>query len=112
MCNVLITLYMYMYIIKFCFCLFGLKLYVPVNIFSVMSGPSHRFLGISSTLWEVNVPYSRIQHGDLSEDRTPDALPPGHTAPLLYHEVFYLFNIQLVCNMYRFVIKNFVKYIL
>ena len=68
-----------------------------------MSGPSHRFLGISSTLWEVSVPYSRIQHGDLSEDRTPDALPLGHTAPLLYHEVVYFFNIQLVCNMYRFV---------
>ena len=36
-------------------CLFGLRLYVPVNNFSVMSGRSHRFLGITSTFWEVNV---------------------------------------------------------
>ena len=43
-----------------------------VNIFSVMSGRSHRFLGKTSTFWEVNVSCSRIQHGDLSEDRTPD----------------------------------------
>ena len=32
------------------FCLFGLKLY---HNFSVMSGWSHRFLGITSTFWEV-----------------------------------------------------------
>ena len=36
-------------------CLYGLRLYVPVNNFSVMSGQSHRFLGITSTFWEVNV---------------------------------------------------------
>ena len=35
------------------FCLFVLRLYVPVNNFSVMSGRSHRFLGITSTFWEV-----------------------------------------------------------
>ena len=29
-------------------CLFGLRLYVPVNNFSVISGRSHRFLGIIS----------------------------------------------------------------
>ena len=59
--------------LSFClFCLFGFRLYVPVNIFSVMSGRSHRFLGITSTFWEVNVSCSMIQHGDLSEDRTPD----------------------------------------
>ena len=42
-------------------CLFGLRLYVPVNNFSVMSGRSHRFLGITSTFWggEVNVSCSR-----------------------------------------------------
>ena len=50
---------------------FGLRLYFPVNNFSVMSGRSHRFLGITSTFLEVNVSCSRIQHGDLSEDRTP-----------------------------------------
>ena len=53
------------------FCLFGLRLYVSVNHFSVMSGWSHRFLGITSTFGEVNVSCSRIQHGDPSEDRTP-----------------------------------------
>ena len=35
------------------FCLFGLRLYVPVNNFSVMSGRSQRFLGIASTFLEV-----------------------------------------------------------
>ena len=41
----------------------NLILYVPVNNFSVMSGRSHRFLGITSTFWGVNVPCSRTQHG-------------------------------------------------
>ena len=54
---------------SYIFCLFGLRLYVQVNNFPVMSGRSHRFLGITSTFWEVNVSCSRIQHGDLSEDR-------------------------------------------
>ena len=36
-------------------CLLVLRLYVSVNNFSVMSGRSHRFLGITSTFWEVNV---------------------------------------------------------
>ena len=34
------------------FCLIGLRLYVPVNNFSVMSGRSNRFLGITSTFLE------------------------------------------------------------
>ena len=34
------------------FCLFGLSFNVPVNHFSVMSGRSHRFLGITSTFGE------------------------------------------------------------
>ena len=51
----------------------GLRLYVQVNNFSVMSGRSHRFLGITSTLWGgggggVNVSCSRIQHCEPSED--------------------------------------------
>ena len=49
------------------FFLFGLRLYVPVNNFSVMLGRSYRFLGIT---WEVNISCSRIQHSDPSEDRT------------------------------------------
>ena len=60
----------------------GLRFYIPVNNFSVMSGQSHRFLGITSTFWEVKVSCSRIQHGDLSEDRTPDLLL---RSPALYH---------------------------
>ena len=66
-------------------------LYVPVNNFSVMSGRSHRFLVIPVLFWEVNVSCSRIQHGNLSEDRTPrplalesDALPLGHGASLQF----------------------------
>ena len=55
-------------------CLFGLRVYVPVNNFSVMSGRSHRFLGISSTFWEVNVSCSRIQHGDQSELKKAEIL--------------------------------------
>ena len=35
-------------------CLFMLMLNVPVNNFSVMSGRSHRFLGITSTFRAVN----------------------------------------------------------
>ena len=47
------------------FCLFGLRLYVPVNNFSVMLGRSHCFLGITSTFWEVNVSCSRIVYVEL-----------------------------------------------
>ena len=62
--------------------LFGLRLYVPLNNFSFMSGRSHCFLCITSTVWEVNVSCSRIQHGDPSEDRTPDL---SLRSPTLYH---------------------------
>ena len=48
--------------------LFGLRLYIPVNKLSVMSGRSHRFLGITSTFYFFNVSCSRIQHGNPSED--------------------------------------------
>ena len=63
--------------------LFGLKLYVPVNNFSVKSGRSHRFIGITSTFWDVNVSCLRIQHGYLSEDRTPDL---SLQSPTLYYQ--------------------------
>ena len=43
--------------------LIKLILNVPVNNFSVMLGRSHRFLGITSTFGEVNVPCSRTKHG-------------------------------------------------
>ena len=55
-----------------------LRFNVPVNNFSVVSGRSHRFLGITSTFWEVNVSCSRTQHGEGSAvawwlmPRTPD----------------------------------------
>ena len=35
--------------------LFVLMLNVPVNNFAVMSGRNHRFMGITSTFWGVNV---------------------------------------------------------
>ena len=57
-------------IFVFLVCLFGLRLNVPVNTFSVMSGRSPRFLGITSTFWEVNVSCSRLQHGDPSDNIT------------------------------------------
>ena len=44
-----------MNIVSLCVFLFGLRLYVPVNNLSVMLGRSHRFLGITSPFWEVNV---------------------------------------------------------
>ena len=34
-------------------CVYGLRLYIPVNIFSVMSGWSHCFLDITSSILEV-----------------------------------------------------------
>ena len=52
------------------------------NNFSVMSGRSHYFLGITTTFWKVNVSCSRTKHGDLSEDRTPDL---SLRSPTLYH---------------------------
>ena len=65
------------------FCLFVLvEALRPSQQFSVMSGRCHRFLGITSTFWEVNVSFSRIQHGNLSEDRTPDL---SLRSPTLYH---------------------------
>ena len=51
------------------FCLFVLWFNVPVNNFSVMSGRSHRFLGITSTFRGVNV--SRTQQGG-GRYQTPD----------------------------------------
>ena len=57
-------LYMFLFTLK-CFllfvCLFVLILNVPVNIFSVISGRSHRFsLGTTSrpTFWGANVSYT------------------------------------------------------
>ena len=50
-----------------------------------MSGRSHRFLGITSTFWDVNVSCSRIQHGDLN-DRDVNDIHPVHDA---YKLVYY-----------------------
>ena len=65
--HVLVHTYMFLLFV----CLFVLILYVPVNIFSVMSGRSHCFLGITSTFWGVNVSYTGgggvgIEPSDLS----------------------------------------------
>ena len=40
-------------------------------LISVMSGRSHGYLGIISTIFGINVSCSRTQHGTQSEDRTP-----------------------------------------
>ena len=69
--------------LQFLFCLFGLRLYVPVNNFSVMLGRSHASWVLPVLFGEVNVSCSRIQHGDLSEDRTPDL---SLRSPTLYHQ--------------------------
>ena len=48
-----------------CFVVFRVDWFLTsrLTIFSVMLGRSHRFLGITSTFWGVNVPCSRTQHG-------------------------------------------------
>ena len=51
-------------------CLVLFRLNVPVNNFSVMSGRSYNFLGITSTFRGVNVSCSRTQHGG-GRSRTP-----------------------------------------
>ena len=79
--NISVLVLSYMSLFSFV-CLFGLRLYVLVNNFSVMSGRSHRFLGITSIFWEVNVSCLRIQHSDQSEDRTPNL---SLQSPTLYH---------------------------
>ena len=55
------------------FCFFRLRLYVPVNNFSVMSGRSHRFLGITSTFWEVLTRMNNLITIHVYKERT-DAL--------------------------------------
>ena len=57
-----------MYQKKVFVCLFGLRLYVPVNNFSVMSGRSHRFLGITSTFLGGKCILLKDTTRDLSED--------------------------------------------
>ena len=78
----LLFIYLFIYLFFFIFFFGGVRLYVPVNNFSVMPGRSHRFLGVTSTFGEVNVSCSRIQHGDPREDRTPDL---SLRSPTLYH---------------------------
>ena len=55
------------------FCLFGLRLYVPVSNFSVISGRSHRLLGITSTFWEVLTRINNLITLHVYKERT-DAL--------------------------------------
>ena len=58
-----------------------LRLNVPVNNFSVMSGRSHRFLGNLPVLSGSKVSCSRTQHGG-GRSRTPDL---SLRSPTLYH---------------------------
>ena len=62
-------------------CLFVLRLNVPVNNFSVMSGRSHRFLGNLPVLSGSKVSCSRTQHGS-GKFGTPDL---SLLSPTLYH---------------------------
>ena len=55
------------------FCLFGLRLYIPVSIFSVISGRSHRFLGNTSTFWELLTRINNLNTLHVYKERT-DAL--------------------------------------
>ena len=55
------------------FCLFGLRLYVRVNKFSVMSGRSHCFLDITSTFWEALTRMNNLTTLHVYKERT-DAL--------------------------------------
>ena len=72
-------------------CLFVLGLNIQVNNFSVMSGRSHYFLGITSTFWS-KVSCSRTQHGG-SRFRTPNLSLRGlsHRA-LCYYEMKYMYQ--------------------
>ena len=63
-----------------------LRLKVPVNNFSVMSGRSHRFLGILSTFRGVNVSLLKDTRQRKVSNPRPlapesEALPLGHRAP-------------------------------
>ena len=58
-----------------------LRLNVPVNNFSVMSGRSHRFLGNEPVLSGSKVSCSRTHHGG-GRSRTPDL---SLRSPTLYH---------------------------
>ena len=58
-----------------------LRLNVPVNNFSVMSGRSHRFLGRYPVLSGSKVSCSRTHHGG-GRSRTPDL---SLRSPTLYH---------------------------
>ena len=64
-----------------CFCLFVLRLNVPVNNFSVMSGRSNRFLGNLPVLSGSKVSCSRTQQCG-GRSRTPDL---SLRNPTLYH---------------------------
>ena len=72
--------------------LFVLMLNAPVNNVSVMSGQSHRFLGITTTFRGVNV--SLLKDTTRQRYRTPgplapesETLPLGHRAHLGEHVI-------------------------
>ena len=68
---------------EICVCLLGLRLYVQASNFSVMSGRCHRFLGISSIVWEVNVFLAEMP---MCLNPTP-LNPILHTGKIGYYEV-------------------------
>ena len=74
-------------------CIVVLRLNVPVNNFSVISGRSHRFLGNKPVLSGSKVSCSRTQHGG-GRSRTPDL---SLRSPTLYHWATALPHIHVLC---------------
>ena len=77
-------------------CVFLLMLNVPVNNFSVMSARSHRFLGITSTFWGINVSLLK----DTTRRRlvsNPRSLAPESEAFVRVH----VFMVRLLLSSYK-----------
>ena len=108
--------------------LFVLRLNVPVNNFSVMSGRSHRFLGNEPVLSGSKVSCSRTQHGggryrtpDLSL-RSPTLYPEPPRSPMPYannkgadqpaqpHALISAFVVHCLDSIIQGVIKKFVSF--
>ena len=76
---------------------------VPVNNFSVMSGWSNRFLGITSTFQGVNVSFAQGHNSaEVGIDPAPLSLRTQETLPLGYHvplemdsQTAYIYNIYM-----------------
>ena len=77
--------------------LVDLILNVPVNNFSVILGRSHRFLGITSTFWGVNVPCSRTQHGLTRVGLEPPTSGSGVQGIINHQATVFPFRFCAIC---------------